>query len=89
MPAWAKTAKRRIKKRIQEEPLFFPSEKKRRGEPVLLPTRRWKKKPLLYPVWKVRARLAMARGKRKVMKWAKKQGFPIVEEKPEHPLEKL
>jgi hypothetical protein len=86
---WADEVKKRVKRRIEEEPLRFPPEKKRRGEPVLFPTRRWRKKPLFYPLWRVRARLAMARGKRRVVEWAKKYGLPVVEEKPEHPLEKM
>ena len=86
---WAKEAERKIRKRVREEPIRFPPEKKRRGEPVLFPTKRWRKKSLFYPLWRVRARLAMARGKRRVVEWAKKYGLPVVEEEKEHPLEKM
>jgi len=86
---WADEVKKRVKRRIEEEPLHFPPEKKRRGEPVLFPARRWRKKTLFYPLWRVRARLAMARGKRRVVEWAKKYGLPVVEEEKEHPLERM
>lgn len=44
---------------------------------------------LFWPLWQLRARIAFVRGKRLVMEYAKRQGWQIIEEKEEHPLEKL